>query len=426
MSSVADLQVSENKRFLEYTDGTPFFYLGDTAWELFHRLNREEADLYLEDRAAKGYTVIQAVVLAELDGLNDPNPYGHTPLLNNDPTTPNEDYFAHVDYIVNKAESLGMFIGMLPTWGDKWNQKWGKGPVVFTPENAYQFGEWLAKRYADKPILWILGGDRTVETMKHVQIIRAMAAGLHAGDDGRHIKSFHPQGQQTSSLYFHCDEWLDFNMYQTGHSRDRDNWRSIGEEYRRTPIKPCLDAEPGYENILNHFRYGHARLKDHHCRKFLYWSLFAGACGHTYGCNDIWQMWSPGKDPQIGANLPWNEAIHLPGSGQMQHAKNLLLARPYFTRIPDQSVVVSDTLTGGDHIQATRDSEGAFVLVYTASGHPFTVNMTKLSGKARAAWFDPRTGESEPFGEFDPTGEQEFRPPSQGEADDWILTLDTL
>src|SRR5688500_10157743 len=103
------LKVSDNKRFLVREDGSPFFYLGDTAWELFHRLNREEADRYLDDRARKGFTVIQAVALAELDGLNDPNAYGHKPLINNDPAKPDvkdEDYWDHVDYVVNKAGSL--------------------------------------------------------------------------------------------------------------------------------------------------------------------------------------------------------------------------------------------------------------------------------------------------------------------------------
>ena len=70
------LQVSANRRFLIHDDGTPFFYLGDTAWELFHRLTLDEADYYLRDRAAKGFTVIQAVVLAEMDGLHTPNMNG--------------------------------------------------------------------------------------------------------------------------------------------------------------------------------------------------------------------------------------------------------------------------------------------------------------------------------------------------------------
>src|SRR3982751_6021120 len=91
----ARLKVSENKHFLVTEKGEPFFYLGDTAWELFHRLNREEADQYLKDRAEQGFTVVQAVALAEFDGLKEQNPYGETPLLNNDPAKPNEVYFKH-------------------------------------------------------------------------------------------------------------------------------------------------------------------------------------------------------------------------------------------------------------------------------------------------------------------------------------------
>ena len=110
------LKISENRRFVVRADGSPFFWLGDTAWELFHRLNREEADLYLETRAAQGFTVIQAVALAELDGLNTPNAYGHRPLVGTDPASPDvregadNDYWDHVDYVVAKANSLGLWI----------------------------------------------------------------------------------------------------------------------------------------------------------------------------------------------------------------------------------------------------------------------------------------------------------------------------
>ncbi len=129
------LRVSKNGRFLEHRDGTPFLYLGDTAWELFHRLTREEAERYLELRRAQGFTVIQAVVLAEFDGLTVPNAYGALPLQKNDPRQPNEAYFAHVDWIVKKAAEKGLFVGMLPTWGDKVvTETWGKGPVVFTAD----------------------------------------------------------------------------------------------------------------------------------------------------------------------------------------------------------------------------------------------------------------------------------------------------
>jgi Protein of unknown function (DUF4038)/Putative collagen-binding domain of a collagenase len=418
------LKISKNQRFLAYEDDKPFFYLGDTAWELFHRLNREEAELYLKDRAAKGFTVIQAVVLAELDGLHTPNPYGHTPLQDNDPTKPNDAYFQHVDSVVSKAESLGLFIAMLPTWGDKWNLKWGKGPEIFTPENARSYGKWLARRYAEKPVLWVLGGDRPPETDEHKVIIRAMAEGIRASVGKTQLISYHTYGGSSSANYFHDEPWLDFNMYQTGHKRDQESWLSIGKDYARTPVKPCMDAEPGYENIPNDLKDASVRLYAHHCRKFLYGALFAGAHGHTYGCNDIWQMWSPGKSSVIHANLPWSEAIHLPGSGQMRFAKDLLLSRPFFTRVPAPSLIVSETHSGGNYICATRDSGGSYALVHSAAGLPFTVELSPLRGPLHAAWFDPRTGASTPLGTIKATGEKEFSPPTQGETQDWVLTLD--
>src|SRR3712207_7016146 len=88
----ANVRISTNRRFLVHDDGTPFFYLGDTAWELFHRLTLAEAEIYLRDRAAKGFTVIQAVVLAELEGLHTPNMGGDLPLIGDEPTQPNEPY----------------------------------------------------------------------------------------------------------------------------------------------------------------------------------------------------------------------------------------------------------------------------------------------------------------------------------------------
>jgi hypothetical protein len=177
------LKVAPGGRYLVKDDGSPFFYLGDTAWELFHRLSREEADEYLRDRAAKGFTVIQAVVLAELGGLDVPNAYGHLPLEEKDPTRPNAAYFRHVDYVVNRARALGLYVGMLPTWGDKWNKRWGVGPEIFTAAGAESFGEFLGRRYREGNVIWILGGDRSPESDLHLAIVRALAKGLRRGTE---------------------------------------------------------------------------------------------------------------------------------------------------------------------------------------------------------------------------------------------------
>lgn len=326
-SAAPTLKVSENHRYLVYEDGRPFFYLGDTAWELFHKLNREEAERYLQDRAKKQFTVIQAVALAELDGLHATNAYGHTPLRNDDPLQPEEAYFKHVDWIVARANQLGLFIGLLPTWGDKWNKAWGAGPVIFNPQNAREYGEWLGRRYKDAGVIWVLGGDRAIENEPQKEIIRAMAHGLRQGDAGRHLMTFHPTGGSGASKWFHEEDWLDFNMRQNGHAPEfTGRYDQTRTDYNRTPVKPVLDGEPIYEDHPVSFdapKFGHSVAAD--VRRALYWDLFAGACGHTYGHHSVWQMYDPVKGKPINNPLmPWFQAIDQPGAGQMQIGRRLL------------------------------------------------------------------------------------------------------
>ncbi|MCW5554936.1 MAG: glycoside hydrolase family 140 protein [Verrucomicrobiae bacterium] len=437
--ALPELRVSESRRFLVTADGKPFFWLGDTAWELFHRLNREEATHYLDQRARNGYTVIQAVALAELNGLNDPNAYGHKPLLNNDPTKPdvkdgpNNDYWDHVDFIVMEANQRGIYIGMLPTWGDKWNKKWGVGPEIFTPQNAEVYGAWLGRRYKSAGIVWILGGDRPVENDTHKEITRAMARGLRKGDGGAHLITWHPSGGSGSAQYFHGDVWLDFNMRQNGHVPEfTGRYDKTREDYNRTPIKPVLDGEPIYEDHPVSFKaneLGHSTAAD--VRRPLYWNLFTGAFGHTYGHHSVWQMWSPGRSPINHPLMPWREAIEQPGAIQMQHGKNLVLSRPFLTRVPADSIIVTDRVptsvpgAGRYRFVATRDVSGSYAMVYAPVGRTFKVRMDKITGaKVKAWWFNPRTGSAEVIGEFANTGERAFTPPEPGEQLDWVLVLD--
>jgi hypothetical protein len=343
------LTVSHDGRYLQKPDGIPFFYLADTAWELFHRLTREEAVAYLKDRAAKGFTAIQAVVLAELDGLNTPSACGHRPLIDNDPLQPNEAYFVDVDYVVRQANKMGLFIAMLPTWGDKWKKNAGIGPHIFNPTNAREYGRWLGRRYADASIIWILGGDKLIQTQEEWDTVAEMAKGIREGDGGRHLITFHPQGQYSSAIYYHNEDWLDFNMVQTGHARDRDNYNTIAAEYNRVPVKPIIDGEPGYENLPHAFDPTCGRIDAYQTRKFCYWSLFAGAAGHTYGCNDVWQMRYRTGDGTIWSDTPWDEAILFPGSAQMGYARQLIEAGGYWDRMPDPSLVLPPNPDGARH-----------------------------------------------------------------------------
>jgi hypothetical protein len=414
------LQVSDNGRFLVRQDGSPFFYLGDTAWELFHRLTLSEAEHYLRRRAEQGFTVVQAVVLAEIDGLSTPNANGDRPLIDEDPTQPNEPYFAHVDAIVRLANQAGIVVAMLPTWADKVNRMWGGGPEIFTPENAWTYGEFLGRRYREADLIWVLGGDRAASEERVKEVWRALAAGIRS-QDPNHLTTFHPMGGHASSTDLHEEPWLDFNMIQSGHhERNSANYRMIARDYGREPAKPCMDAESAYEDHPVNWKPDELGwFSDLEVRRPSYWGVFAGGHGLTYGCHDVWQMWAPGRAPIAWARRPWREALELPAASQMQHLKRLVLSRPFLDRIPDQSLIVGDPGDGADHAQATRAADGAYAFVYFASRRSLRVDTAKLSGEAlRAWWFDPRTGEAS---EAETASSPVFTPPGEG---DWVLVLD--
>ena len=433
------LKVSENKRFLVKEDGSPFFYLGDTGWEMFHRLNREDADRYLAKRAEKAFTVIQAVAFAEVDGHTEPNVYGHLPMIDLDPARPavkdgpDNDYWDHVDYIVDKANSLGLYIGFLPTWGRYWHEKDRDGKPLFNVTNAAVYGEWLGRRYKDKGLIWILGGDRPVDNDEQRAAITAMAEGLRKGDGGAHLITFHPPGGAGSSQWFHDAPWLDFNMRQNGHEAEyTGRYDKTGADYARTPVKPVIDGEPIYEDhpiSFNANKLGHSTAAD--VRRPLYWDLFGGACGHTYGHHSVWQMWQPGRNPINNPLMPWQEAIDQPGAEQMQYGRRLIESRPVLSRVPDDSIIVTDRVptavpgAGRYRFVATRDREGTYAMVYVPIGRAFSVRMEVIKGaKVKAWWFNPRDGHATAIGEFDNTGQRRFVPPNPGEGLDWVLVLD--
>ncbi|HEY1053384.1 MAG TPA: DUF4038 domain-containing protein [Prosthecobacter sp.] len=365
------LKIGNDHRHIVTSDGKPFFLLGDTAWELFHRLTREETEVYLKNRADKGFNTVLAVALAEFE-FGKPNAYGELPLENNDPTRPRDAYFQHVDWIVNKAASLGMYTALLPTWGDKWNKKWGKGPEIFTPENAAIYCEWLARRYKDKPIIWVLGGDRPVESDTQRAIIRAMAAGLKKGDGGTHLITYHPKGSSNSSDYWPDEPWLDFHMFQSGHShRAKPNHDMNARNLALPALKPTLDGEPCYEDhpVRSLMKNGKPTewFDDHDVRRAAWWSVLSGACGHVYGTHSIWQFHDLEKrTQQTDARTPWQQALDLPGAAQMGVMKKFMEGLDWTKLRRDDSFIYSSM--GGsapeNKVMAAVAEDGSFAVVY--------------------------------------------------------------
>ncbi|MCI0642341.1 MAG: glycoside hydrolase family 140 protein [Gemmataceae bacterium] len=417
------LKVSSNGRYFVDQDGKPFFYLGDTAWLLFQRLDRTEVDDFLRDRADKGFTVIQAYVLRGLEERHPDGPIsllGATPIVDRDPAKPNEAFFENVDYVVNRANELGLVMGLVVA--KSWHVH-SKAERVFDATNAYVFGKFLGARYKGNAVLWYVGGDSIPGDGREIWI--AMARGLREGSVGRHLISYHGSRHTSSSQWFHGEDWLDFNSIQSGHDWEAKTYEFIAKDYRLSPAKPTVDMEPPYEN---HSPTGQEsrRIDSHQVRKGAYWAMLAGAAGHGYGAHDLFFLYkeSDGPFPREGFQ-PWRAAMAYEGSHQVGLVRRLFEQRPWYKLVPDQSVIASGQSAGEEHLQAAKADDGSFLIVYAPTGKPFSIHMDKLFGKeAQAHWYDPRQGTWTAIGRFPNNGVREFVAPSRGEKDDWVLVLD--
>ena len=171
----------------------------------------------------------------------------------------------------------------------------------------------------------------------------------------------------------------------------------------------------------------HDRFDAYDVRRAAYSSLLAGACGHTYGNNNVWQMWEPGREPVYRACVPWREALDHAGAFQMGIVRRLFESRPFEKLVPDQGVILDGPHNDTVKVRAACASDGSFAFVYSPRGRPFTVRMDVVqSPSVQATWFDPRYGIAEPIcvRMRGSAGSNIFVPPTSGPGNDWILVLD--
>ncbi len=414
------LRVSADGHFLEHRDSTPFFWLGDTGWLLPQRLDREEAAYYLASAREAGFNVVQ---VQTLNGVPAINHYGQMSNIDGFDFSGIDrpgvyGYWDHLDHIVNLAEANGIYIGMVCIWGGL--VKAG----AMDEEQAKAYGEFLANRYKDRPnIVWIIGGD--IRGDIKTEVWETLANTIRS-IDGNHLMTFHPFGRTCSAEWFNDAPWLDFNMFQSGHRAydqikgdgddrgaaafNEDSWRYVANAREKSPAKPVLDAEPSYEHIPHGLHDPSLpRWEGQDARRYAYWSVLAGACGHTYGHSSIMQFKRDGVPAAYGAEKTWIEALGDPGYKSMIHLKNLMTSLPFRDGVADQSVIVGANGERYDRVIANRGND--YMLLYDYSGKPVKVDLAKISGKRKNAWwYDPADGVLSFIGEFDGSKHAEFRP----------------
>ena len=407
------LKVSDNQRYLMHENGTPFFWQGETGWLLPERLDRAEAEWYLQRCREEGYNVVQVQVIDNVPAVNIYGQLSNTDGWNFAAIDRKGvyGYWDHLDYIIRMAEQNGIYIGMVAIWGGL--VKDGKLSV----EEAKKYGTFLGNRYKNRPnIIWFMGGD--IQGDIKPEVWNALATSIKAADPN-HLMTYHPRGRYTSARWWSKAAWLDFHTFQSGHRRygqrmgnkdypipddtEEDNWMYVDSTWAYKPLKPVLDAEPSYEDIpMGLHDKNEPRWKACDVRRYAYWSVFAGSCGHTYGHNAIMQMLKPGYPTSYGDAgdvKTWYQALNDPGFQQMKFVRQLILSFPYFERVGDQSIIV-DNGTKYDRLIATRGTD--YLLVYNYTSRDMKLDFTKISGEKKNVWWmSAGTGILRYLGEYD-------------------------
>lgn len=408
-----------------------FFWLGNTVWLLPEKSNRDEVKGLLKATADAGYNVIQVQTINDVPAINVYGQKSHVDGWNFSDIDNSADYgyWDHMDFIIDEAAKRGIYVGMVCIWGGL--VKSGK----MNQEEAQKYGTFLAQRYKHCPnIIWIIGGD--IKGDVKPEIWETLATTIKSIDPD-HLMTFHPFGRTSSARWWHQADWLDMNMYQSGHRRydqirgdgdDRmaasvteDNWRYVEEGLALSPRKPIIDGEPSYEDIPQGLHdINEPRWTGSDMRRYAYWSVFAGAAGHTYGHNSIMQMMHPGDEGAYGAEKAWYDAINDPGFNQMKYLKQLILSFPFYERKAAQNVLLGNDGIRYDRTIATCGND--YILAYTYTNQPISLDLSQISGREKDIWwFDPRTGE---FEYVCRTDSQNFTIEHRGDkipGNDWVL-----
>jgi hypothetical protein len=398
------LKITPDKRHFQTTAGKPFFWLGDTGWLLFIKCNKEETIQYLDTRQQQGFNVIQVMVL---HGLSAKTTKGETALIDKNVAQPNiksgadNDYWDHVDFVVNEAGKRGIYMALVPVWGS--NVKEGKVNRV----QAEAYAKFLALRYRDKNnIIWLNGGD--LKGSDSTEVWQAIGRTLRKYDP-RHLITFHPRGRNSSSEWFHNESWLDFNMFQSGHRNyaqdtsaneklhyGEDNWRYAKTDIALKPVKPTMDGEPSYENIPHGLHDSlQPRWTAADLRRYAYWGVLSGGAGFTYGENSVMQFHTNGDDDaNYGVNRNWKQTVHATGATQMKYVKQLMEMVAKGDWVPAQEILVDNDGTKYEYNLAAKGKK--YALVYTYTGKNFKLDFTKLDFKVKNfSWYSPSTGKEE-------------------------------
>ncbi len=430
------LCVRDGGRILEFADGTPFFWLGDTWWMGFCTRIAwpDEFQRLTADRVAKGFSLVQIVA-----GL-----YPDMPAL--DPRGANEAGLAWQEG----------FAGINPAYFDmadlrmQWLVQSGLVPCVvgcwgyYLPlmniDRVKAHWRYLIARWGSYPVIWCLAGEGSMpyylspdpdgDRKRQTEGWTEVARYVRTTDPYHRPITIHPT--QIGRDQVTDDSVLDFDMLQTGHGgygSVPNTVATVTTERNRLPKMPVIVAEVNYEGIL------HGTAAE--TQRLTYWSaMLSGASGYTYGANGLWQgntrhvPYGPSPHGASWGDTPWEEAYQLEGSYQLGLAKGLLAQYDWSHFEPHPEWVdPAGSATNVEAPFAAGIPEQVRIIYVYQPDMPWAktrrcVCALEPNINYRAFYWNPRNGTRHDVGLVEANEEGRWPIPLQPTMSDWVLVLE--
>ena len=396
------VRVADDHRCLAHADGTPFFWLADTAWNGPLLATDAEWAHYLQTRVRQKFTAVQWVATQYLaapqgDRQNELACTGTSAIQ------VNPAFFQRLDQKLDALNQAGLLGVPVMLWAAEWGepQVMAVNPGLTLPEDqAILLARYMRARWEAYQVAWILNGDglyHGANASRWQRIGRAVF-----GHRPHAPVSMHPGGQQWNLAEFRDEAWWDLVGYQSSHSDDPKSlaWLVTGPpatDWTLTPHRPFINLEPCYEYHLSWAT--RERLDAFAVRRAIYWSLLvAPTAGVTYGGHGVWG-WDDGQTtptahPLTGVPLPWATALGMPAAEQMQHLHQLFTSMDWWRLRPapellDPQPIASDPARAN---VAARAAAGDLALIYVPADRRVRIKPDPLQSGLSARWFNPRSG----------------------------------
>ena len=435
------LRMAADRRHLEHSDGTPFFWLGDTWWMGLCRRLRwpDEFRELTADRVAKGFTLIQIVagLYPDMEPFDERGANEAGFPWERDFSRINPSYFDMADLRIAYLVQSGLVPCIVGSWG--YFMEFAGAEVLKK--------HWrnLIARYGAYPVVWCAAGEALMGYYLHPRegaalekwqretraawsdVIRT----IRALDPFRNPITIHPT--QYGHEQVDDPSLLDVDMLQTGHSGYASLANTVDmltTSLERKPPMPVLVGEVNYEGIMESSR--------EEIQRFVFWScLLSGAAGHTYGANGLWQLnrrerpYGPSPHGSSWGDTPWEDAYRLPGSGQLGLAKRLLERYPWW-RFEPHPEWVEPHQTKENRLSAyAAGIPGQVRIVYipaeiigTAWAGKMTIQALEPGLTYRAFYFNPKTGKEHDLGQVTVNPQGFYTVPKPPIFQDWVIVLE--